>query len=215
MTDKKCMKTTALLIAAAAVSLCAPAALLAQDPPPGETVYEENFDHPGDSGGMRGWFSFSSGSSATSSAAVEPAMGVDGTRGLVFRFSGADPQGVQSYWLAGIGRTGVCRQSGAGPENLRFSAFMGLPSEQKLREASMRFIQGSSDKPTWTSTHKFEIDPMGQVVTLNLAEGATTGEFKDGEPVHIHVIGFNHTKFGFNRDIEFVLDDVKLEIVRP
>lgn len=209
------MKTKAAALLAATVSFCDPTALLAQSPEPGEIVYGENFDHSGDTSGMRGWYSFRAGNSATSAAAVEPGMGVDGSRALVFRFSGADPQGLHSYWLAALGRPGVCRRAGIRPENMRFSAFMGLPSEDNIRQISMRFVQGASEKPTWSATHKIDVDPMGEVVTLNIGDGEITGEFVDGEPVDIHVIAFTHEKFGFNREIEFVLDDVKIEVVQP
>ncbi len=207
-------KTSALVFALLAV-LSAPGALHAQNPAPAEVVYEENFEQPTENLGMKGWFSFSAGSSAKASAAEEPATGVDGSRALVFRFNGADSEGVQSYWLAALGRNAMRIPDGVTPDKLHFSAFMQLPGETKIREVGVRFIQGNSEKPTWTSSHKVEVEPMGNVVTLRLGEGKTTGEFAPGQSVTLHAITFTHDKCGFNRDIEFVLDDVKLGVVRP
>jgi hypothetical protein len=202
------MKAHLFLPACAAACAFTVSLLHAGDPPAGNILYEENFEKPAPNLGMKGWFQFSAGTDVTSSAVEEFGSGSEGTVGLVFRAHGADPDGLQSYWLAGLGRTALVVPDGNDPANLQFSAFMKLPLETKHRVVVLRFIQGNSEKPTWSAKHRLDIGPDGEVFTFRIGAGETTGTFQAGQPISLHAIHFSHDRFGFNRDVEFAIDDV-------
>lgn len=208
-------KLTHVSFAAAAACFLASAEVRSENPASEEVLYEENFERPAPNLGMRKWFHFQAGTSIKASAAEELGAGSDQTVGLVFRFSGADHAGLQSYWLAGLGRTQIVGHHDFPPENLRFSAFMKMPTETVPRTVNLRFIQGDSEKPSWSSLHRVRVEPEASAVSFLLGDGEIRGDFRQGEPISLHAIMFSHDRFGFNRDIEFVIDDVSVTAVQP
>lgn len=176
----------------------------------GQIVYEEEFDGYGLNLGAKGWFGFAGGTGSSFSLKTEEEMGYEGSPAVVFRFGGSDQGGVRSYWYAGLGKNGIIRPEGAQPGDLEFSAFMALPNESINQQIPIRFVQGSTDNPTWSVKHYVDVGNTGDIIRFRLGDGEEVGTYSDSDPITLHAIFFGHDRFGFNRDIEFVIDHVNV-----
>lgn len=178
----------------------------------GEEIFKEDFELNGNGKGSSAWFSFGGGTEFESSTRVDEIAGYEASAALIFQMRGSDIGASGSYWYAGLGRLRIAEPQGVSPDRLIFKAWAKVPMETNPKTITFRFLQGTPEDPTWTSSQIVDVGSGGDFVELNLGEGEVTGEFSESEPVHLHAILFGHGAFGFNRPVEFVIDEVSVSV---
>lgn len=177
-------------------------------PAAGTTLYSENFNR---SQGVNGWYAFGGGKGVSFRGDVVPFVGTNSSNAFVLTCSSDTTVG---NWYSCIGRNNITPPPETTPDNLMLKITLADLGGLKAGLVTIRMVQGDSSKPSWSTSWKLPISRTPQSHELVLSQGTQSGTFNPRARMHLHPIGIGQSGFGKLEDIQIMVDDVSIVVLR-